>query len=331
MDRKNLTSTIPKLALERKIDFIARLDHMLAGDDFLVPTSPCSSEPFTLAMFLKPPASRDENALSFLEHSTLILNFYLAGFLITSLSIFVFLLLRQQPDRQPKGQGRSNAFRRLLLALIVYYRSLARRSYSPSKVNCIMVTFLLFTAILNNTLTSTINTNRVILNTTELIDSRSKLEGTHRWACWFALDSSANELMMQPHNGKTTDLMRILNRKRQPPNNSLCIVDATLTNAFEMPVHELFYVILKTSLHMFMSFFYPAIQTRHGKKFTLFEDDKFLDYEVTRVQYVVAWLDEGLKSSLLLKYEPTTTPSSIAVWKFRNRINSFFSVSTIQS
>ena len=291
---------------------------MLVDGDFFIPTSPCDTEPFTLRMFVKPPGSRNENALSFLEHSKLILNFILVGFLIATLFIFAFQLFDQWPNRtltvkskiqskvQSKVQSkihtkvRLNVFYRSFRALVSYYESRAKRSYTPSKVNCIMLTFLMFLTILNNMLTFNINTNRVILNTSELINTKAKLESTKRWACWFEVDSAANDLLVK--NSQTIDLTRILARKLMSPGR-VCIVNITPQNSFlfEMPISELFLVALKSSLHIFLSYFYPIVDNRYNSRLTFFENDQLMNFELIRVQYVATELESHLKARLLLK------------------------------
>lgn len=281
---------------EQKIDYIGSLDKWQEETNFMVPTSSCASESFTLSMFLKPPAARNENSLSFLEHSKLILIFILGGFLIATLFIFVFQLADQSADRK-----RPTVLRRSILAVLNYYQNCSRRLGSPSKVNCVMVTFLLFWMIMYNTLTSNTNSNRVILNTSELIDSRSKLDRTRRWACWLTMDQAANNLIL--NGDKAQGLAQILDRKRMPPDNRVCNLNEESEDHFlyKIPPDEMFFVMLKSSLHIFMSFFYRFVEGRYVNRFVLFEANQLIDFELGRVPYLSSSLENSLKHRVLSK------------------------------
>lgn len=88
-----------------------------------------------------------------------------------------------------------------------------------------------------------------------------------------------------------------------PPNNTVCYVEPTPEDPylFTMPVCRLFFVLLRSSLHIFLSFLYKIVEGRYADRLVFYENDQLMNYELIRVQYVATELEASRKARLMLK------------------------------
>lgn len=139
---------------------------------------------------------------------------------------------------------------------------------------------------------SNIKTNEQIVDTTDLIDSKIKLWQTNRFACWFSFDLNTD---FAKNSDKKSDVYKIFNLKKS--SNQLCYIDSLYTDTNFLTKFDLlkvFFLMNKSSLYNLI-FFISTIQ----KNQIIFETSSILNYEVLQINYISAFLQNDLKTSVL--------------------------------
>ena len=129
-----------------------------------------------LGQFLEEPKSYNTDALDFLNHSQILIRGIVFGFLFLSIVVFLFKFLKSNFKQMNKRR-----FQLSFLSLLHFYESYPKKSHLLTKLNFIVIWYSLFFLICINLITSNIKTNELILDTSNIIDSRAKLFATKRY------------------------------------------------------------------------------------------------------------------------------------------------------
>lgn len=129
-----------------------------------------------LAHFLDEPKSHNTDALDFIDHSRILIRGVVYGFLFLSIVVFLFKFLK--PNLKQLNKRR---FWLSYLSLLNFYHNYSKKSHLLTKLNFIMISYSLFLLICINLITSNIKTNELILDTSNIIDSMTKLLATKRY------------------------------------------------------------------------------------------------------------------------------------------------------
>lgn len=124
-------------------------------DKFIDFSSPCLSETFHLGEYSDILKAQNVDSLAFLEHSKAIIKAIWIGFLMNAFLIFLFQWIKLKDTAQ-------NSFKRIFLRSIYFFMN---KTNALTKLNLIIIFFLMFTQILLNMLTSNIKTNEVLVET----------------------------------------------------------------------------------------------------------------------------------------------------------------------
>ena len=129
-------------------------------EDFIDVSSTATSERTVLGQFSHIPKPQNVDSLAFLGHSRVILFILLAGFLITFLAILPFRLGRLNV----RLLGIVQTLKRLRVRLASFCMNYEKRSYLLTKLNMIVVSFLLFQTICLSMLSSNLKTNDIVVD-----------------------------------------------------------------------------------------------------------------------------------------------------------------------
>ena len=166
------------------------------------------------------------------------------------------------------------------------------RRYPFTRYNLVMLSFFIFLMISVNIFRSLVQTNGVVVNLSELIDSKAKLLATKRYYC--GLSPEANHDYIEFFN-KQNYLRKVLAKKRP---GSECLLDLyfrrpDLLREFEFT--KTFFILSKMTLSFIVSHFSPVAQQK-----IVFESS-FLNNEIIQSHLVSAFLEGRLKARVHYK------------------------------
>ena len=123
-----------------------------------------------LGQFIDRPEPHNTDALGFLVHCQQLVYQLLLSFIVISIFIFCF----QSMDSKSRAAHSSWRIRfyRNWLRFIRFYHHFYRRSHLLTILNLIFIFYILFYYIFKNLIFSLIKTNEVILDVSQIIDSR---------------------------------------------------------------------------------------------------------------------------------------------------------------
>ena len=195
------------------------------------------------------------DALDFLEHSKVLIKEIIFGFIL--ISIFIFCILLFNSNLRPNAPG--NCLSRLYLNLIrltSFYTNYTKNVHLLTRLNLIMVFYIIFFFLCINMITSNIKTNELILDTSDLILDQASLSNTKRYACWLKTDS--NYILIKNSNTNSY-LHRILDEKRKD-RTSFCLTEGFSQTGASIELDKVFYLMNKSTLYIFLKY------TVRGKK-----------------------------------------------------------------
>lgn len=258
------------------------------GDaDFMELTPVSESESIYLGQYTPFPVSQNVDALAFLVHSKTIVLMILVAVLVCSTFVFCYQLAKQKTPLKEIRLARQ------IRRVSAFFRDPSKRTYVINPANLVRVCLLLFLDFSLNLITSNINQKAVIVDDSILIDSRTKLFQTKKWACWF--DDSDFDFFRSSTEG--SDLWKVTNQMKQP-DGSFCFLngyfdDPSLVSDF--PVTETFFLSKKMNTIFALSIFSSLAEN----KITF--QTPILDYELLQVQYLSKFMEETIKQRLLMK------------------------------
>lgn len=246
-----------------------------------------------LGQFANYPNSYNIDSLNFLIHSKTLIRAFWIGLLWTSISIFGFLWLSSNSNSYYK-LSKQIRLRQAFVGMIRFYENyLKNTSHLLSKLNLIMVFFVLFYKIVQTTITSNIQTNGVVIDTSSLIDSKSKLFASRRHSCW--LENESNYKLIK-NSRKGTDLYRIFNLNVRP--DAICFLEPILKDFDEIKnfdMNSAFFIMNETGLYVLFVFVSGLIRQK-----VIFKSS-FINYELLQVHYMSSALERQLRKQLLSK------------------------------
>lgn len=130
-------------------------------EDFIDVSATAISEQTTLGQFAHSPKPQNFDSLAFLEHSRAIVMIIVVGFLVTSLSTLLFRLI----DFDYRQLSTPAKLQRLRSRLVNFYLNYEKRSHLLTKLNLIVIFFLLFLTICLSMLSSNLKTNDIVVDT----------------------------------------------------------------------------------------------------------------------------------------------------------------------
>lgn len=160
------------MLIDKTIDIYSRAENVLLpkGEDFLFDISaPVYTESVHMSQYIDPPTPQNVDALGFLDHSKTMVRLMLAGFLVTSLFVYLFQRIAGKSNQRNlwiRNGRQTSRLKRLshhLSRLKNYYESYPLRCHILTKINLIVLFYLLFVQLLFNMVSSNIKTNDVIV------------------------------------------------------------------------------------------------------------------------------------------------------------------------
>lgn len=249
-------------------------------------------EPISLGQYTPFPETQNSNALAFLAYSSPILRIILAGLLLASMFVLGHQLIGQTAEGQwyRRKIPLASQWRRLA----AFFRNGDKSTYLATRRNLVRVSFLLFLNIAFNLITSNISQKVVIVDDSILIDSRTKLFQTDKWACWF--DDSDFDYFRRSNEG--SDLWRVTNQMKQPDGN-FCFLnhffeDPTLIGDF--PITKTFFLSKKLNTLFALNLFAGL-----GEDKIIFQANSILDFELVQALYMSKRMNEKTKQRLAKK------------------------------
>ena len=288
---------------EKKIDFCTRFDNLnTEKESFLDRSPPVYAEKLHLGQFTNYPQSFNLDSLAFLEHSSMIVNLILIGFLITTIFIFCFQLIDSNKSnsktitnihriRTKKAKNRNRfylKFRRLINFFRIYYH--LKKGNLLTIFNLIMLFYLSFLQINLNLIKSNIKTNEILIDAADLIDSILKLKATKRFVCFFENDPNY-KLIQNSEN----EIFKILNQKLKD-DKTVCFLDSKIFNYDQLKkikTSKTLFLMNKSSLYIFLSSFSSLVN-----KQIFFETAHLFNIEFIQVHYISSSLVRNLKKQL---------------------------------
>lgn len=206
---------------------------------------------------------------------------------MTWLSVFLFEWL---------GPGAKRGLLYRLEKVSEFYRLYSKDPHRLTKLTVIMTWFFLFFGINLSMLSSSMKTNQVIIDGTEFIDSKLKLETTSRYGCWFTEDTIYKFVA---NSEKDSWLYQLL-KKRKKPDKEVCMMDQIFINPnlIQQSAPELtkiFWACTKSLAFFLMSLFSKAVSRK------IIFTASFLDYELVQIHYIAKALDSWLKAPMQTK------------------------------
>ena len=156
-------------------------------EDFIEIAGPCFLENLNFAQFLSIPTPQNEDSLAFFDHSRVVINTIVIGFLI---SLLVTLLFRPADFMLRSVTKVAKQLANQIQQFFFILNGAQNGSEVPANYKLIMLSLSIFLLINLSILRSLIKTDGVVINLSGVIDSRSKLLATKRYYCSFADDSS---------------------------------------------------------------------------------------------------------------------------------------------
>lgn len=132
------------------------------------------------------------------------------------------------------------------------------------------------------------------LANSDILDSKSKLWKSKRFACWITHESMYT-LIKQ--SDPRSELHRIMDGKR-PPDNQLCELDSLLWNFDKLNKFDFtkaFFVMKKSALYIMLAYLERSLTAQNK---LIFEKTLF-GYHMLQVHYMAKSLDDQLKKMIL--------------------------------
>lgn len=162
-----------KMLIDKTIDVYARSENVLlpVGEEMLFDISaPVFTENVHMGQFIAQPTPGNVDALGFFHHSQTIVCLMFAGFLVTSLFVYLFRWivgrLSQRDVQIRRNRHQPSTLKRLFhhLSRLKNFYSYPLGSRILTKINLIVLFYLLFIQILLNMVSSNIKTNEVVVD-----------------------------------------------------------------------------------------------------------------------------------------------------------------------
>lgn len=284
------------MLFEREIDLSFKAQNLISLvdlEDFIEITGPCFSENLNFGQFLSRPTTKNEGSLAFLSHSKVVINIIVIGCLI---ALLISLFFQPNKSKTTDVARNASALARQFANKIKRFSLTLSGGHEEARLlnnyNLIMLSLFVFLLINMNLLRSLIKTNGVIINLSEVIDSKAKLLETERYYCHFADASNFDYIRWL---GKEGYLARIL-QKRMPGGD--CVIEQFLgaPNRLKKFEHsKAFFLMTKLRLAYILSAFSKVAQQK------IAFESSFLDFQVLHAYLISARLEAGLKAKLLYK------------------------------
>lgn len=169
------------MLIDKTIDVYMRSENVLLpkGEIFLFDISlPLYTDHLHLGQYIDKPMPHNQDALAFFQHSETLVHMMLFGFLIATVFVLLFQWIRYREnerktpcpnDSQPcKLNNRLSRYlhqwSRRLSRLNSYYKNYMSGRHLLTKLNLIILFYLLFVRVLLSMVSSNIKTNEVIVN-----------------------------------------------------------------------------------------------------------------------------------------------------------------------
>ena len=123
----------------------------------------------------------NKDAVDFLEHSRMLIREVLVGFLFVSIVIFCFLFFNSNFKYKTVGLSTRRRCYLNFKRLSNFYLHYRKRQHLLTKVNMIMMCYTFFYFICVNAIVCNIESNDLIIDKRDLIDSGPKLLTTKRY------------------------------------------------------------------------------------------------------------------------------------------------------
>lgn len=235
------------------------------------------------------------DSLCFLNHSEFILKILFIGLLITLSTLFLFKFFYYNRSIYTSKNEKTNRFRLSIKKLFKYIKEYSRKKNQLTKLNLIMIFFILFNQINLNLLTNSIKTNEVIVVVDDVIDTLPKLFETKRYACWLESETG----FVKAKNSESSNYMRKIYDLKRRKADEICTLDIIFTDYDEIEKIELdkvFFLNDKTVLQMLLSYI-----SRYRKVDIVFENLIF-DCESILVHYLSSqFLNDPQTNSLAIE------------------------------
>ena len=270
-------------------------------EDFLEIATPSFTESLSFGQFLNPPSPQNEDALSFFQHSRLVITMMAIGCLIILLVSLFFeppksKLKANQTGFRKETEHRIRLVQKLLNRTKRFLFNVTQtggcRVHRLTRYNVVMLAYFVFLMISVSIFRSLVKTNGVIINLSEVIDSKAKLLATRRYHCGFSQESTHDYLRLVR---KQNYLSKVLS-KRRPDGD--CYLDFYFENPGRIQEFEFtraFLILSKITLTFILSYFSQMVQQK-----IVFEST-FLGNEIIQAHLVSGFLESRLKAKLHYK------------------------------